>query len=426
MAARRGKRFIPVTKLEAGVLFELWQSFGVAVVALTLLMVVRMASEAVWEGLPLGTLVKFVPLMLPYTLPWTIPTAFMAACIMVYSRMSAQNEVMVVRASGIHLWRILSPAAMTALALCALCGLLNHRWVPRTRFSRYGVVKNVSASEHVAAIRALNEPVVRVGKYSVYVRDIDDETFRDIVFVTTEDNVGTAAKEQAGRQVTYIRAPKGSYKYSDERNQIVFELEADPALSTPERPRRGKAMMCKCVYGTTPRDFERAYFDSCTFPIKLGPGRELELLPYKPKHLTTSEVMLKVRTRRRSIREHRLTQQDTAPMSPSERAHAKQKQLNRAAELRGWETEIQKRSALSLAPLLLGLIAVPVGLMIRRGRKIVAFGIAVAIVLCYYALMAGAWKMGESGMLAPPVALWSASAVVGGVGFVLTRNMLRR
>ena len=429
MAGRRGSWFLAVTLVERSVLSELAQSFGVAVVALTSLLLVEMVYEAVLQGLPFASLARFIPLMVPYALPWTIPAAFVAACLMTYSRMAGSNELTVVRASGTHIWRPLAPAAMMAAALCTVCGLLNHELVPRTAFFQYAVVRASNASQQAAAIKAADplDPVIEIGKnYRIYMGDLrDDGTFRDITIVANEP-LDTTSQEKAQRQVTYLRAPKGYYKYSDERAELVFHLEADLGRATPDDPDAGSGEMYKVMYGSERYDFDKALFEACTFRIKLRSLADMKFLPQKGKHLTSAELFIKIKLREAEIGSGRWQPPGAAGMSQAALAHARRKFKKWRDAPRSWRTEIHKRSALSLAPLLLGAIAIPIGVMMQRGHRLAAFGLAVAIVLGYYAVMAGGWKLGNSGMLPSAVAMWGVTALVGGCGLVLMRKMFRR
>ena len=418
-----------MTLVERSVLSELAQSFGVAVVALTSLLLVEMVYEAVLQGLPFASLARFIPLMVPYALPWTIPAAFVAACLMTYSRMAGSNELTVVRASGTHIWRPLAPAAMMAAALCTVCGLLNHELVPRTAFFQYAVVRASNASQQAAAIKAADplDPVIEIGKnYRIYMGDLrDDGTFRDITIVANEP-LDTTSQEKAQRQVTYLRAPKGYYKYSDERAELVFHLEADLGRATPDDPDAGSGEMYKVMYGSERYDFDKALFEACTFRIKLRSLADMKFLPQKGKHLTSAELFIKIKLREAEIGSGRWQPPGAAGMSQAALAHARRKFKKWRDAPRSWRTEIHKRSALSLAPLLLGAIAIPIGVMMQRGHRLAAFGLAVAIVLGYYAVMAGGWKLGNSGMLPSAVAMWGVTALVGGCGLVLMRKMFRR
>ena len=419
-------KLVLVTRLERQVLGELWQSFGVAVGALTLLMVVAASYEAVSEGLPVPSLVRYVPLVIPYTLPWTIPTAFTTACIMVYSRMAGDNELTAVRASGIHLWRVLTPAAAAAVLLSALCGVLNHDWVPRTRFLRFGIRRGVSASEQLATLRAVTDPVLRVGQYKMYVGDVDEEGgFRDIVIVVPEKILGGGKSRQ--KQITYIRAPRARYEYSDERSQIVIHIERDPPPPGSNDPDAGKGTMYKVIHGTTPLDFERAAFGSATITIQLRSMADLRFVPHDGKHMTTAELMLKVRARLRSLRTGERKPPDTSRMTGDRKKYAEKKWRQWLRETWLWRTEVHKRSAFSLAPLLLGAIAVPLGVMTGRGRKLAAFGLGVLVVLGgYYPLMAFATKLGRAGVVPSAVAVWGMTAAVACVAGCLFRKMLKR
>ena len=93
---------------------------------------------------------------------------------------------------------------------------------------------------------------------------------------------------------------------------------------------------------------------------------------------------------------------------------------------RRFQTTLHKRSVLSLAPLLLGAIAVPLGIMTRRGRRLVAFALAIAVVLGgYYPLMAAGTALGESGIMSPAAAMWGVSVVCAVVAVTLFRKMLK-
>ena len=432
MAVRRAGHFIATMRLERSVFSELALAFGIAVSALTAMMLVEVVYEAVLQGMPLFSLLKFVPMMIPYALPWTIPAAFVAACLMTYSRMAGSNELTVIRASGIHVWRVLAPAAMMAMFLCATCGVLNHYLVPRLNFFQYSLAKSAGASEQAAALRSADpvEPVIKIGKkYKIYIGDLrDDDSFRDITIVSAEP-LGLAGKDKTERQVSYIRAPRGRYEHSDERSELVFYLEAELTLGAPlgtrTRPYAGLASMHKVVHGAGPYDFEKAFFKECVYPIKLKSMADVKYLPQKGKHVTTAELIMRTERRDEAIRLGRRTVPKSA-RSEAELAHARKKYRKWKEEPRHWRTEMHKRSALSLAPLLLGAIAVPIGVMMKRGHRLAAFGLAIVIILAYYALIAGGWKLGSSGMLPPGVAMWGVSAVIAGAGAVLLARMFRR
>ncbi len=422
--------FYLIGRIERSVLLELLQAFVIAGAGLTLIAIVGSAYEAVRDGFPLDTLLGISALAILPVLPWTIPTAFTAACIRVYGRMADHNELTAVRASGIHLWRVLSPATFLALGLCVLCAVIRHDLGPSTMHRQYLMMKAGSASEQAAAIR-MSDPVMEIGRYLIYIGELNkDDSFRDIVIVIPENVIASGESDAEGRtwtSLTYVRSPRGRYEYSDDESVITFHLESDPDQKTSNNPDAGRCQMIRAVHRPgRERDWHRAYFDSASVPIRLPSVEDLRLLPRKEKFLSTAELILQLRKREAEIGNDDTLTQTPAGLTPGEATVRKKQLLQRRDEAREWRTTIHRRSALSLAPLLLAAIAVPIAVIIGRGQRAVAFGLAIAIVVGYYALMAIGWRLGRFGLVSPGTGIWGATVATATCGALLLRRILRQ
>ena len=87
--------------------------------------------------------------------------------------------------------------------------------------------------------------------------------------------------------------------------------------------------------------------------------------------------------------------------------------------------ELQKRWALPMACLVLGLFAVPLACTFEGVKRQLGIGLALVFFLIYYALFSVGMTMAESGVLAPAVGLWLANivfALVGGLGLYLAHK----
>src|SRR5438093_3953497 len=51
-----------------------------------------------------------IPLLLPSTLPYTMPTTTLFATCIVYGRLSADNEILALKAAGVHIIHVVWPA----------------------------------------------------------------------------------------------------------------------------------------------------------------------------------------------------------------------------------------------------------------------------------------------------------------------------
>ncbi len=90
-------------------------------------------SLLVEKGAPLSFLgifmLKFLPLSLIYTIPWGI----VSASVLVFSRLSSDQEINSLRSAGLSLYRIATPVLILATSLSLLCLYLNTTLAPRSK-----------------------------------------------------------------------------------------------------------------------------------------------------------------------------------------------------------------------------------------------------------------------------------------------------
>src|SRR6266516_2611839 len=98
---------------------ELVRVFVLALVALTgLFLLGGLVSEATHRGLAPSQILMVIPLLVPSTLPFTIPATTLFATCVVYGRLAGDNEVLAVKAAGVHLGRIIAPSVILGLITC--------------------------------------------------------------------------------------------------------------------------------------------------------------------------------------------------------------------------------------------------------------------------------------------------------------------
>src|SRR5207248_1755832 len=108
---------IKITFLEAGVywsilhrmiFWELARVFILALVALTGMLVMGgVVAEATQRGLGPIQLLQAIPLLIPSTLPYTLPATTLFATCVVYGRLAHDNEILALKAAGVHLWHVI-------------------------------------------------------------------------------------------------------------------------------------------------------------------------------------------------------------------------------------------------------------------------------------------------------------------------------
>ena len=85
------------------------------------------------SGAPLSIVLEFVLQVLPFSLMFTLPWGFLTAVLLVFGRLSADNEFTAMRMAGLSLWRISAPVFVLAAVLSALCYYVNIEVAPHAK-----------------------------------------------------------------------------------------------------------------------------------------------------------------------------------------------------------------------------------------------------------------------------------------------------
>lgn len=106
------------------------------------------------QRIPLRLLGQFALNSLPFSLMFTIPWGFLSAILLVFGRMSAEQELTGFRVAGISLPRLAAPVFILALVLSGLCMWLNVDIAPKAKKS----VDNMIYREVIRDPRTLLDP----------------------------------------------------------------------------------------------------------------------------------------------------------------------------------------------------------------------------------------------------------------------------
>ncbi|MEY5011469.1 MAG: hypothetical protein RLZZ253_2608, partial [Verrucomicrobiota bacterium] len=111
-------------------------AFAVAILSVVLVLgkVFReMLDLLVNHNAPLEFILTFVAYILPFSLTFTIPWAFLTAVLLVFGKMSAENELIALRSSGVSIPRICAPVFVLAAAFVGICLWINLEVAPRAQ-----------------------------------------------------------------------------------------------------------------------------------------------------------------------------------------------------------------------------------------------------------------------------------------------------
>src|SRR4249919_1807995 len=114
---------------------ELLVNVSFAIAVLSLVLVVgnifrKLLPLLVNHDVPMEYLITFIAYVLPFSLIFTIPWGLLTAILLVYGRLSADNELIALRANGVSVTRVSVPLAGIAIGCTAICLWLNVQIAP--------------------------------------------------------------------------------------------------------------------------------------------------------------------------------------------------------------------------------------------------------------------------------------------------------
>jgi lipopolysaccharide export system permease protein len=344
-------------------------SLGILLLAQLLERLLRLFDMAAATGASLSVVLKMAATLIPHYLGLAIPTAFFAAIFMTIARFGDDSELDVMLSTGRSITRV----ALPYFAVAGLLSLFNFYLFGYLQpLSRYGY--HVAAHEAVQTGwdgRMEGKRFVGAGHGFTLSAESVTRDGRELERVFVERHI------EGGEEV--ITAPRGRLVPSP--TGLLLELEG--GLIVRDRP------------------------DGGVSTVRFAQGRINDDFAAPPPY----------RRRGDSVRELTLPELlHGAPMGRS--ADAAKRQYKRSGELHG-------RLARTLLPPLLPLLALPLGMAAKRGRRApgVVFA-ALALLALNHALQFGE-SLAESGRAAALVAVWTPFLSFAVLGIWLFWSSLR-
>jgi lipopolysaccharide export system permease protein len=386
------------------IFWELVKVFVLCLIAITgILLMAGIVAEASQQGLNPAQIGAIIPLLIPSTLPYTIPATTLFATCVVYGRLSADNEVLAIRASGINLTKVVWPAILIGLLTSAVTMGLYYQVIPHTH--------QLMRSKFLADVEELLYSLLKKHSqlthpqfdYSVFVQDVQG---RRLISPTFKH-----------------RDPHG------ETDSVALGQEAE--LHVEMNTHLLKVRMYRGW--TWSRNETQTYFEQRDWDIELP--EDLIRQQRRARDLTWEEIVERIDELEAELealagrveegRSRRGRKNSPADLD-THIANLENKIKERNRQVLAMQAELQMRPALSLGCLFFVLVGCPVGIWFSRSDYLSSFITCfLPIVLIYYPLMLCGSGIAKDGKLATIATVWIADAAVGLAGFVLFWRLLR-
>lgn len=170
--------------------------------------VLRLADYIIMHNVPGFVLLKMTSYLMVTFLPTALPVAFLIAVLVAFGRLSADSELVAMKASGVSIYRLTVPVALFSVLVVVLSLALNLEWVPQSQ-------------------RNFKTTLIRVGNTKI-VSAIHEGTFTTGFFdlLVYADKVDSKTNQLEGVFIYDEREPKNPLAVVSKRGQIVRSANA--------------------------------------------------------------------------------------------------------------------------------------------------------------------------------------------------------
>ncbi|MCX7875984.1 MAG: LptF/LptG family permease [Melioribacteraceae bacterium] len=387
----------------------------------------KFADKLIGKGLDTLIIIKLIVYNLAWMVVLVVPMAVLVATLMAFGNMSQNNEIAIMKASGISLYRMIVPPLISSIIIAIFLIYFNNRIYPDANHAARLLMEDITRKKPTLSL----VPGVfsqEVSNYAILARDVIQETneIKDVTIydyssppkvniVTAKEGkiyfipsqkklimdlkIGEIHESDTYRQNVYRRLRFTHHKIAMPADQFTFEQ------STPGGPRGDREMGAHTMLAIVDSINKVQNLYQKEFNDKLAQISG-EKNHYQPLDTTKNiYISFKVEQRLRII--------ENNFSDVLNRIEFNRKEINR------YMVEVHKKYALPFACIVFVLIGAPLGTMTRKGGIGMASGISLVFFVIYWAFLIGGEKLADRDLLSPFVGIWSANIVLGLLGVLL-------
>ena len=313
----------------------------------------QLANKVINNGVSLTAMSQVFLYYIPILLGYTLPIACLITVILTFGHMSSENEILAMRASGIHLRRLLSPLIVVGFTLCLVVYILNDRVIPDAYEAQSRILRETGSQDPTAML----EPgsfINAFDKYIIFIYRMEGDIMYGVRIYQPSPNKPTRT----------IIAEQGEFVHVPGKDQLMIKLingTTDVSLINSNEPSK--------------LNFQQNFY-------RMDLSKKNVKTEKKTKAMTLEELSQKIhKLRKMSI--------DPSPLI----------------------AEYHRRMAWSLSPLIFILLGFPFAAITHRRAKSANLLYALLFAAPYYILSLACQGLASQNVMSPILLMWVPDAI---------------
>lgn len=415
---------------------------------------IKSLDQFLGKGLSIWLITQLITLNLAWMLTLAVPMAMLVASLMAFGSMSSDNEITIMKASGISLQRLMLPVIAVSFIMFYLMIKFNNDILPEANHKARILLYDISKTKPTFLLESgkfsddLQGVQIMVKKTfpnsnnieGVYIYDYSDPKYKNLLTAKSGDIGFTSDFKKIVMNLTdgeihqlSQKDPEMDYrKIKFEKHRLMFNAEGFGFQNSNENTfTRGDRELSASEMNKVVDSLIK-YRESLDDTFISNLNKDIQLLAaieYKDTVLkkTTavqkSEGELSVKTIPQPVSFSRydslnnLTRLITAKGNEYKNTIILSGQIDR--QIDSYEVEIFKKYSIPFACVVFILVGAPLGYRVRRGGFGIAAAFSLLFFLLYWACLIGGEKLADRALISPFMGMWIANIIIGCLGLYL-------
>ena len=332
--------------------------------------IIKFAELVVAKGVSLFDILRLMIYLIPYMLSFTVPMACLISMILAFGRLSADYELIAMRASGVAPIRLVFPMVLVGLVISTLLLIVNDRIVPASHLAFRRQLKAIGVKQPTAYLES-GTFIKDFPPYTIFIYHVNGPMLESVRIYEPQPNGPTRT----------IIADRGEFERLPTKRGVQLRLydgtvdERDPLH---------------------PGTFYKVTFTTYAMTLRSDQD-DPERIGKKLRELTFKELLAE---------RQRLSAEgiETLPIS----------------------LELHRKIASSYAVLVFVLFGLAFGLRLHHHERLTSFLWVLMVFVTYYLAMIGTNALALKNWLTPAMAMWLPNLVGGAISSVMVLRAVRR
>ncbi len=391
----------------------------------------KFADRLIGKGLDTLIIIQLVVYNLAWMLILVVPMSVLVATLMAFGSLAQNNEIAVLKASGMSLYKMLVPPLLGSIVITVLLILFNNHVYPDANHAARVLMQDITKKKPTLSLVP-----------GVFSQEIPNKSIlaRNINRKTNELEDLTIYDKSDSKSISVVTAKKGKLYFSKNQDYLVLDLY-DGEIHTSNNYdyktyrkiifSRHKILMYASQFSFTQSSEKSVNRGNreLSAAVMLSMVDSLDVI----KRKFQSELDEKINThflananptnsspRKKSKKYIYLRVGDKIKSAKGAIRSSNNRLTRNVVSTNNYWVEIHKKYSIPVACILFILVGAPLGTMTRKGGFGVAAGISLAFFLMYWAFLMGGEKLSDRGLLSPFWGTWSANIILLLMGVYLT------